>query len=247
MFITGSSEEISLLEISHLIYKGKKTGLLNIIFSTESEESADSSETTHYIWVSQGKLVAAANELDDQGLVSLIQQYHWASDRVVTKVAQMCPKEQPLGLYLRNQGVLKSQHLKHLFEVQLFQQVRVLFQIKNTRFKFEQDVPPPRREMTGLTLPAVSLNWVLEKLVILQEIFELRNLLPDNSFSSTKSDFFCIQVSHLLDIAFFHSLNFSLFDQDNSISKLSQFIDLYYLPYDLPKYTPNQGISCALA
>ncbi|NEP09496.1 MAG: DUF4388 domain-containing protein [Symploca sp. SIO2C1] len=244
MFITGSLQEFSLLEISHCIYKEKKTGLLQIFSSPESPEN---SLSNHYIWVSQGKLVAAANQLNNQGLVSLIQQYHWASNRVVTKVAQFCPKEQPLGLYLRNQGVLKSQHLKHLFEVQLFQQVRILFQFKDVQFKFDQDVPTPMSEMTGLTLPVVSLNWVLEKLTILQEIFELRNLLPDNSYGSNKSSFFCSQVDHLLDIAFFHSLNFSLFNQENSINKLSQFIDLYYLPYDLPKSMPNQRVSCALA
>jgi len=244
MFITDSLQEFSLLETSHLIHKEKKTGLLKIVSSRESREVFSS---THYIWVSQGNLVAAANQLNNQGLVSLIQQYHWAGDRVVTKVAQLCPKEQPLGLYLRGQGILKSQHLKHLFEVQLFQQVCILFQVKDNQFQFEQDVPVPMQEMTGLKSPAFSLNLVLEKLAILQEIFELRNLLPDNFYSYRKSDFFCSQVSHLLDIAFFHSLNFSLFDQDSEINKLSQFIDLYYLPYDLPKFIPNQGVCCALA
>ncbi|NET60973.1 MAG: DUF4388 domain-containing protein [Symploca sp. SIO2E6] len=243
MLITGSLQEFSLLEISHFIHQEKKTGLLKILASPKSPEA---SASTHYIWVSQGKLVAAAQQLNNQGLISLIQQYHWAGDRVVPKVAQMCPPEQPLGLYLRNQSVLKSQHLKHLFEVQLFQEVRILFQVKDIQFEFEQDVPLPRREMTGLTLPAISLNWVIEKLLILQEIFELRNLLPDNSYSSSKSEFFCNQVLHLLDIAFFHSLNFSLFAQKNSIGRLSQFIDLYYLPYDLPRSMPNQGVSCAL-
>ncbi|NEP60498.1 MAG: DUF4388 domain-containing protein [Symploca sp. SIO2G7] len=244
MVITSPLQEFSLLEISHLIYQEKQTGLLKILVSPKSPEA---SASTHYIWVFRGKLVAAANQLDNQGLVALIQQYHWASDRVVTKVAQMCPKEQPLGLYLRKQGVLKSQHLKHLFEVQLFQQVRILFQVKDTQFQFQQDVAAPKREMIGLTLPAISLNWVLEKLIILQEIFKLRNLLPENSYSSSKSDFFCCQVMHLLDIAFFHSLNFSLFDQNNDINKLARFIDLYYFPYDLPKSMPNQGVSCALA
>jgi len=244
MLLTSSLQEFSVLEISHLIYKEKKTGLLKI---TASPKSPEFSASTHYIWVFKGQLVSAANQLDNQGLVSLIQQYHWASDRVVTKVAHMCPKERPLGLYLKNQGVLKSQHLKHLFEVQLFQQVHILFKIKDIQFEFQQDIPAPRREMTGLTLPAISLNWVLEKLIILQEIFELRNLLPENSYSYSKSDFFCRQIMHLLDIAFFHSLNFSLFDQKHDINQLSRFIDLYYFPYDLPKSMPNQGVSCALA
>ncbi|NER24972.1 MAG: DUF4388 domain-containing protein [Symploca sp. SIO1B1] len=244
MLLTSSLQEFSVLEISHLIYKEKKTGLLKI---TASPKSPEFSASTHYIWVFKGQLVSAANQLDNQGLVSLIQQYHWASDRVVTKVAHMCPQERPLGLYLKNQGVLKSQHLKHLFEVQLFQQVHILFKIKDIQFEFQQDIPAPRREMTGLTLPAISLNWVLEKLIILQEIFELRNLLPENSYSYSKSDFFCRQIMHLLDIAFFHSLNFSLFDQKHDINQLSRFIDLYYFPYDLPKSMPNQGVSCALA
>jgi hypothetical protein len=149
MSITGSLAEFSLPEIFQFIEKGKKTGLLS--FRSEAETST-TSIAIHYIWVYQGKVVAAANQLDEQGLVKLINQRQWVSDRVVSKLAQLSPTDRPFGSYLKNQGVLRTEQLKQLFFAQVLQQLQPLLQLKNGIFNFEQDVPLPMREMTGLSI-----------------------------------------------------------------------------------------------
>ncbi|NEQ21733.1 MAG: hypothetical protein F6K28_21465, partial [Microcoleus sp. SIO2G3] len=58
----------------------------------------------------------------------------------------------PFGFYLKNQGVLRTEQLKQLFFTQVLQQLHPLLQLKNGTFKFEQDVPLPMREMTGLSI-----------------------------------------------------------------------------------------------
>lgn len=242
MSITGSITDFSLLEISQFIERGHRTGLLTFSALPESQARLPSA---HYIWVSQGKLVAAAHQLDHQGLVSLIAQYQWVSDSVVTKLAQFCPPDNPLGLYLKNQGALQAEQLKHLFQVQVLQQVCPLFQLQDAQFKFDQDVPIPELEMTGLSIPAGLLQVTWKKLVLLQKLFEAKKLVQERSGLNSNSENLCYQLARILDITFFHSLNFSLFDTNNTLANLSQVVDLYYRPYDLPKSRPTQAMSCA--
>jgi len=151
MSITGSLEDFSLPEILQFIGKGRKTGLLTLRAFYPYPATYRS---THYIWVSQGHLVAAAPRLDHQGLVNLITQQQWVSDRVVTKLTQLCPTDIPLGLYLKNQGVLRAEQLEHLFHIQVLQQVCAWLPLPNGQFQFDQNVPLPTQEMTGLSILA---------------------------------------------------------------------------------------------
>ncbi|HEY9725971.1 MAG TPA: DUF4388 domain-containing protein [Chroococcales cyanobacterium] len=151
MCITGSLADFSLPEILYFIEKGHKTGLVTLLGKPTSEAS---SRSRYYIWVHQGCLVAGAKRLDEQGLVKLINHHKWASPRVVTKLAQLCPSELPLGLHLKNQGVLRSSHLKQLFFVQVLQPVCASLQLREGEFSFEQNLSLPMREMTGLRLSA---------------------------------------------------------------------------------------------
>ncbi len=155
MSTTGFLTDFSLLEIFEFIDKGHKTGVLRLRALPESQSTLP---PVHYIWSYQGRIVAAANRLDQQGLISLIKQRRWVSNQVVTKLFQFYPKDKPLGLCLKNQGVLHSQQLKYLFQVQVLQPVCTLFQLKDAQFKFDQDAPIPMREMTGLSVPAGVLN-----------------------------------------------------------------------------------------
>src|SRR5919199_304518 len=115
----------------------------------------------YYIWVYRGHLVAVANRLDNLGLVELINQQQWVSERVVTKLAQLCPNDQPLGLYLLNQGVLKPSQLKQLFFLQVLQQIEAIFQLNEAQFRFDSNVLLPRQEMTGLSVSPRSLRLVM--------------------------------------------------------------------------------------
>lgn len=241
MSITGSLTDVSLLEIFQLIQNGRKTGLLKLSAFPEAQATPPS---VHYFWVDQGNLVGAANRLDQQDLVNLIAQYPWVSSRVVTKLAQFCPSDKPLGLYLKNQGALQGGQLEHIFQVQVGQQLCALFQLKDAQFKFDQNVPIPMQEITGLSVSPTVLKAMLQKLVWLQKLFEAKKLRTETSELSSNGDNFCHQLGLILDIAFFHSLKFSLFDTETSFSKLSQVFDLCDRPYDLPKSRKTQEICC---
>lgn len=175
MCVTGLLSDFSLPEIFQFIEKGHKTGLLTL---RALSDSASKPEQSYYIWMRQGRIVAAANRLDQQGLVSLIDGRQWISDRVFDKVVHWCcPIDQPLGLYLKNQGVLQAAQLKRLFQIQVLQQVCALFQLKDAEFKFEQNVQIPSREMTGLTVPATEAALV--GLRVLRNWKALADKLPD--------------------------------------------------------------------
>ncbi|HEY9892414.1 MAG TPA: DUF4388 domain-containing protein [Candidatus Sericytochromatia bacterium] len=174
MCVTGSLTDFSLPEIFQFIEKGRKTGLLTLRALPDSQAKPGK----YYIWMRQGRIVAAANGLDHQGLVSLLDGRQWISDRVFDKVVHWCcPIDQPLGLYLKNQGVLQAAQLKRLFQIQVLQQVCALFQLKDAEFKFEQNVQIPSREMTGLSVPATEATLV--GLRVLKNWKALADKLPD--------------------------------------------------------------------
>lgn len=240
MPITGYLTDLSLVELFQFIEKGQKTGLLTLRNLAESSTAL----SVHYFWAKQGKIVAAAHQLNEQGLISLIHQYPWVSYRAIAKLAQFCPRNKPLGLYLKSQGALRIEQLEHLFQIQVVKELCVLFQLKDAQFQFDQDVQAPRREMTGLSLPATDLAEVMQKLVMLKKFYELRRFHLERSGTSSQSENFCQQLSWILDVAFFHSLNFSLFDTQSSLSKLYQSFDWFERPYDLPISRQDGALSC---
>jgi hypothetical protein len=151
----GFLSDCSLEEIFLLIEKGHKTGVLRLHVSSAYPESLP---LTYYIWVYQGRIVAVANRLDQQGLVSLIAQDQGIKNRLVAKLAQSCPINQPLGSCLKKRLILEAEQVKHLFKVQVLQQVCALFQIKQGQFEFYQNVAIPTREMTGLSVSLTAVN-----------------------------------------------------------------------------------------
>lgn len=154
MSTKGYLTDVSLPEIFELIEKGHKSGLLKLCAFSELY----STPLDFYIWVYQGNIVAAANRLDQQGLVSLIAQHQGVRNRIVAELAQSCPLDQPLGLWLKNRFVLETKQLKRLFQIQVLQKVCALFQLKEGLFEFDQTVSIPTREMTGFSVPLTVLN-----------------------------------------------------------------------------------------
>lgn len=150
MGIIGTLNDVSLPEIFQLLEKGKRTGLLTI-------RACPPATGTYYIWVKQGHMVAAANRRDGQGLISLIAKCKLVSDRVLTKLVKWCcPVNQPLGVCLKQQGVLTRLNLEQLFQIQLLQQLSVLFQLQDGCFRFDSMAVIPTQEMTGLSIPATE-------------------------------------------------------------------------------------------
>ena len=154
MSTKGSLTDISLSEIFELIEKGHKTGLLKLCAFSKIRTTP----LVFYIWVDQGSIVAAANRLDQACLVSLIAKHQGVRNRIVAELAQSCPLDQTLGLCLKNRFVLDKKQLKRLFQMQVLQKVCALFELKEGRFEFEQNVALPTREMTGLSVPLAAIN-----------------------------------------------------------------------------------------
>jgi len=61
--------------------------------------------------------VAAADRLDEKGLVSMIAKRGWA-ERSRCLDSQICPANTPMGLCLKSQGLLQAEQLKLLFRTQ---------------------------------------------------------------------------------------------------------------------------------
>lgn len=177
MAVTGYLADFSLPEIFKFLEQGNKTGLLTI----QCLDSKAENKPIYYIWFYQGRIVAAADRLDRKGLITLIAQRGWVSDRAATKLGQVCALGAALGLCLKSQGVLQAEQLKLLFQVQVFRQVCALFSLRDAQFKFEAKAALPQEEMTGLSLPATEAT--LMGLRVLRDWRALEDKLPDPSFS----------------------------------------------------------------
>jgi hypothetical protein len=129
----------------------------------------------------------------------LINQQQWVSERVVTKLAQLCPIDQPLGLYLLNQGIFKVSQLKQLFFLQVLQQVEALFQLNEAQFRFDPNVVLPRQEMTGLSVSARSLRRVTTRKNVFVSFYDGSNLVPlleKDWVEQRKAEIFSNRVKH---------------------------------------------------
>lgn len=235
MGVTGFLSDFSLPEIFQFVEKGQKTGLLTIQVLPNAKIKPD----RYYIWVRQGRIVAAANRLDHQGLVSLLDGRKWISDLVFDKVVHWCcPIDQPLGLYLKNQGVLQSAQLKRLFQVQVLQQVCALFQLKDAEFKFQQNVQIPSREMTGLSVKATEATLV--GLRVLRNWQALATKLPD-----PESGLVCLiagKPNYHLD-----SLEWQVWEYTQGTMSLQAIADQLILPIEKVKQVAFRLITVGLA
>jgi hypothetical protein len=177
MSITGNFADFSLPELLQFLDQGKKTGLLQIEFSPEA--AGNSTKHTHYIWLHQGRLMAAADRLDQQGLTLMIAQRGWISERVISRITQIssCFVNTPLGLCLKSQGLLQPEQLKLLFHSQVLRPICALFQAQDGLFKFEPTLALPLGEMTGLSMSASEV--ILISLRALRDWRTLEEKLPD--------------------------------------------------------------------
>lgn len=182
MTFTGNLTEFSLPEVFQFIEQGQKTGLLTI---NTLPTVGSAGVKSYYIWLHQGRIVAAADRLDQKGLISLLEQRNWLSDRVTGKIPMICSLNSPLGLCLKSQGMLQAEQLKLLFRVQVVGQVTTIFELKDSKFEFTAITNLPFAEMTGLSMPASEA--ALSGLRVLRDWTALTEKLPDpySGLSST--------------------------------------------------------------
>ncbi|MEA5532824.1 DUF4388 domain-containing protein [Crocosphaera sp. XPORK-15E] len=178
MAITGYLSEFSLPEIFQFLEQGQKTGRLTL-----RPLSSNTSQKTYYIWLRQGRIIAASNRLDNQGLLSLIVQRGWIKAQAAAKLSESHLQGNPLGLFLKSHNLIEAEQLKLLFYVQVMQQICALFAIADAQFEFDSHGILPMIETTGLSSPGAEVS--LAGLRALKDWSALKYKLPDPTSSLT--------------------------------------------------------------
>ena len=174
MAFTGYLSKFSLPEIFEFLEQGYKTGLLSIrALKMEQNQLAQS----HYIWLRQGRIVAAANNLDERGLVSMIARRGWVRESSATEKFQASGGKMAMGLCLKSQGLLTAEQLSLLFRAQIMGQVSPLFELENGKFDFNFQATIPAAEMTGLSM--FTTEATIKGLRSLRNWSALKAKLPD--------------------------------------------------------------------
>lgn len=170
MAFTGYLASFSIPEIFQFLQAGFKTGLLVVTNSTQTNQS-------YYIWLRQGRIVAAADSLDNKGLITMITRRGWMDKETALRNFQGSPINMAIGLSLKTQGLLQAEQLSLLFRAQLTSQVSPLFQIRDGQFEFDFQAQLPNSEMTGLSIPATEAT--LTSLRMLRDWSALEKKLPE--------------------------------------------------------------------
>lgn len=181
MSLSSSFTDFSLAELFQLIDQGRKSGCLTVCTLPDLHAPGSKSHY-YYIWFRQGRVVAATNSLNGQGLSYKIIQRGWANQQVIE---QLCPETSlatPLGLLLKTHGVLSAEQLNLLFASQL-QQVRELFAIQKGVFKLDSKAAVPLKEMTGLSLRTIEVALMAVR--ALKDWKVLADVLPHASSGIT--------------------------------------------------------------
>lgn len=174
MAFNGYLAQFSLPEIFQLLEQGHKTGLLTI----RTLPAALTQEVqVYHIWLHQGRIVAAADRLDNKGLVSIMAHRGMTSERLASKAIQNCSPNTPMGLCLKSQGMVQAEQLKLIFNTQVVTQVSALFELKDGKFEFDATATLPVAEMTGLNMAATEVT--LMGLRKLRDWKALAEKLPD--------------------------------------------------------------------
>ena len=173
MELKGYLSEFSLPEIFQFLEQGQKKGLLSIRALAAAHHKVQS----YYIWLLQGRIVAAADRLDGQGLLSMIEQRGFVNADDAANLTQICRSNTPLGLCLKSEGLLQADQLTLLFRTQVLKQVSAVLQIENGQFEFDPTASLPQAEITGLSMPATEVT--LLSLRTLQDWTALAEKLPE--------------------------------------------------------------------
>lgn len=147
MEIIGCFSELSCNEIFQFVDRTRLTGCLTIT-------PADTQGPNHYVWFEKGDIVAAAPQSRSNPLLWLIHQQDWMGYAASSRLAGQCPPQQSIGSYFKAQGVLKSEQLRHLFQIQLKQMRHRLGELEDATFRLDSNVELPNQQRTGLRIPA---------------------------------------------------------------------------------------------
>jgi hypothetical protein len=177
MTTNGNLRDFSLPELLQFLDSGKKTGLLHLQYLYKTQETTQ--QKYYYIWLNKGRVIAASERSDQQGLMLMITKRAWISKSKITNVTKTsaCFIKEPMGLCLKSQGLLQAEQLKLLFNSQVLRPISTLIQVTDVVFKFEQTPFLPLGEMTGLSMSGTEV--ILTCLRSLKNWNALKDKLPD--------------------------------------------------------------------
>jgi Domain of unknown function (DUF4388) len=154
MPVSGYLSNFSLPEVLQFLQEGQKTGLLTV----RSLPNTTQNFSRYFIWLNQGRIIAAADRTDYRGLVNMIALRKWLPEAELSRLVQQCPLQTPFGLHLKSQNLLSAEQMKLLFSVQIIRQICSLFELVDGSFKFMSNVQLPYLEMTGISIPATDIT-----------------------------------------------------------------------------------------
>jgi hypothetical protein len=180
MKFSGHLSEYSLAEIFSFIHEGNRTGLLTL--SPDLSLATAPSSKHNYLWFENGRIVAVTSGLDGSELLTKIEQRRLVSQADIYPVTTILDRlPQPLGLYLKSQGLLDAAQLKFLFNSQTVSPIHRLFELKNSRFQFDPGRLPIKSELTGINASARDLGML--SLRLLKDWSGLSSKLPDPHYA----------------------------------------------------------------
>lgn len=181
MAFSGYLSKFSIPEIFEFLEQGYKTGLLSIhSLKTRDNQQPES----HYIWLREGRIVAAADSLDNQGLISIIARRGWINRSSARKILETSSGKMAMGLCLKSQGLLSAEQLALLFRTQIMGQISALFELENGKFDFDFKASIPVAEMTGLSM--LTAEATIKGLRGLRNWSILKTKLPDPTSGISK-------------------------------------------------------------
>jgi Domain of unknown function (DUF4388) len=154
MPVSGYLSNFSLPEVLQFVQEGNKTGLLTVRSLPDSTDEF----RRYFIWLNQGRIVAAADRTDYRGLFNMILTRKWIPEEELHRSLQDCPLRMPFGLHLKSQSLLSAEQMKLLFSIQIIRQICALFELVDGSFHFTSNVQLPYFEMTGINIPATEVT-----------------------------------------------------------------------------------------
>lgn len=191
MAFTGYLSQFSLPELFRFLEEAHETGLLTIHKLSSSKLSSSDLPSSlsgsnliteaSYIWLQQGRILAAAESLNDGDLISTLTKRGWNKNCLTLNDFENSSTKTTMGLYLKSQGVVKAEQLMLLFRAQITDKISPLFRLADAQFNFEANAQIPLAEMTGLSIPATEATLI--GLRNLEEWSQLTAKLPDPTSS----------------------------------------------------------------
>jgi hypothetical protein len=153
MEMRGCLSELSLADVCQFVGQLRQTGCLNL-------RSSDAT-IVYSLWFESGELVAAAKNTRSNPLFWVMQQRGWMNYHTVARLAERCPGQMPIGHYLCQQGLLKSEQVRGLFQWQVGVVLRSVARLTDCEFSFESGVVVPNLLRTGCSMAGQDVGLMM--------------------------------------------------------------------------------------